>query len=857
MNIISKLTLRHLKENKKRTIVTIIGIAVSTALITAILVGAFSFFRFFGDISVTTSGNVHAVFNDLTDEQIQGLKADERVLYAGVSDTNSDVSGVMLENDKELRYRTGNIAYGDTDYFKEMIVSDYEGRLPENANEIAVEAEFLKDNGLSLQVGDTLDFVIGNRYSIDENGEKIYWAGGWRSGESFEEVTRVSCTITAILHNNRPTGGYDIVRGLENGGVTAKNAIRICLKDLDHKAISQIKQIAKDYGVSDYSWNTEIMISVFSIEGGGESYKALFAMIGIALAIVILTSVVLIYNSFGMSLTEMIRYLGMLASVGATGKQKRFSIYYEAFILGIIGIVIGILIGILGCSLTLNILGHRILSSNMIVGTEGLNQAIPTQISLPVILIIVVITSLTIYVSAMVPAIKASKIMPVDALRQTNAIRVKAKRLRINPLVKVIFGYEGELAYKNIKRNGLKGTVITISIAVSVIMFLAISYFCDGLNRANYYDLNLPYQVLVSCSYDECEKLKAEIGEMKDVDRVFEGDFIAVPFKASEDVKQPANGDILNPQYLTSAYSNLYDNTDSFFIVVIDDEHFKNLLIENGLSEDKYLGEELRGVLLNNYFHEKNGDEIFNDGIIGQKLFYDDPVDNPPAVEIGDFVKYDEKDEIFRLLPKATVAVYVPASVYYEKAIINIPQDKLTCSICVVTSKHDSVYKNVSDMLEEGGYHNYSCSDMAESLAIMQTIVLIMRTGMYGFTILLTLIAIANIVNTISTGVILRRKEFAMYKSVGMDGIGFKKMIFLETLIYGIRALIIGLPIALILSFIMFNAMKKDLYTFDVNPVMYLTVIVGVFAVVGLSMLLGMRKIKNDNIIEALKEDMV
>ena len=804
-----------------------------------------------------TDGNVHAVFNNLTGEQIDNLKADDRIANAGVSDTDLAISGIQLDNDKEDRFRTGNIAYGDPDYFKQMIVSDYEGRFPENADEIAVEESFLADNDLDIQVGDTLDFIAGNRYSTDENGEKTYWAGNWNSSESFERLSEESCRVTAVLHGNRPTTGFDIIRGMDKGAVPVNNSVRICLENLDRTAIRQIKEIVGEYGITDYAINTEIMLSVFAFEGGSDSFRSLFLMMGIALAVVIGTAIILIYNSFGLSLAEKIRYLGMLASVGATGRQKRSSIYYESVLLGIPGIILGIILGLLGSYITLNLLGRRILESNMIAGTEGISGTIPLVVSLPLILVIAAGAAVTVLLSALVPALRASKITPVDALRQNNTIKVKSGRLKVNPLIKRIFGYEGELAYKNIKRNGLKGTVITVSIAVSIILFLSVNYFCKGVTRVNYYDLDLPYQLIVYCSYDEREKLKTDLKEMDGIQKVMSGDFIAFPFKTSKEVPQTANTDILNPDFLTDEYSNLYEKTEVFYVVIAEDEDFKELLKKNGLSERNYFDGELRGVLLNNYFHETRGSAIFNDDILGQKLMYDDPAGNPPAVEIGDFVKYDPAEDLFKMIPKATVSIYVPESMYFEKAVLNLSPDDLTVSYGVVTSEHTALYQKIGEMLQAEGYHNYSCSDLEESLETIKTFTLMLKTAMYGFTTLLTLIAIANIVNTISTGVILRRKEFAMFKSIGMTDRGFHKMIYLETFIYGIRALVTGIPVSLLISFFMYRSLESELFSFDIDWIMYALVILAVFAVVGFAMLLGIRRLKTDNIIEALKYDIV
>ena len=173
MNIIAKLTLRHLSGNMKRTIVTILGIATSTALISAILLGIFSFFRFFGSVAVQTDGYGHAAFYEVTKEQAAALKEDNRISTAGVRDATPQITGVRLDSGKEDRFRVGNILHGDTDYFEEMVISSYDGTLPANASEIAVEKKFMEENGLALQIGDTLTFDQGNRYSYDENGEII------------------------------------------------------------------------------------------------------------------------------------------------------------------------------------------------------------------------------------------------------------------------------------------------------------------------------------------------------------------------------------------------------------------------------------------------------------------------------------------------------------------------------------------------------------------------------------------------------------------------------------------------------------------------------------------------------------
>ena len=859
MNIVSTLTLRHLLGNKKRSIVTILGIVASTALISAIILGVFSFFKFFGYLSIQSDGNAQAQFSEITYEQYLSLSDDDRIDSVGLCDIQEQITGVRLNSGKEERFSIGNIEHVDSDYMSMRVVSGYDGVLPKDASEIAVEEQFLIDNGLeNLKIGDILTFEQGYRYIYDEDGQLVYIGGNYRSDEQFKAQSTETCTVTAILHGNKPTQSWDILRGLDEGYFpdTEKSQVIISLKNCDRTALKQLKSIVADYGIEKYDFNTEYLLSCFAFEGSGGSYRSFFVMMAVALAIVIATSVILIFNSIGMSLTERMRYLGMLASVGATARQKKSSIYFEGIILGIIGIPLGLLFGYVGTKITLAFLGSKILEADILVGAEGMRGSIPVVCEPSVIAVIVFFAAVTILISTFVPAIRAAKVMPIDALRQSNVIKVKAKSLRVNPLVRKIFGYEGELAYKNIKRNGVKGKVIIATIAVSVILFLTINFFCNAIARANQYEVDVPYQIVASCSLSECDRLRSEIEELESVDDVYSASMIEFLFrKAPESQEELANTDIADPKFLMHGFSDLKLN--GMDVVIADDDDFDRILTDNGLDKDTYYGDTLKGVLLNDYFREKKPSEIFNDEIVGQVLHYDKVQGNPPAIEIAALVKYDENNKIFDMTPKTSIAVYVPASMYYEKAKEVLSEDMLTMDLGVETSNPGEVHERIYSLLEAGGYHSYYCADLTGVLKAMDTITLMLKTAMYGFTILLTLIAIANIVNTISTGVLLRRKEFAMYKSVGLDNAGFKKMIRLETLLYGIKALIWGLSISLLLSYIMYMTFDSNLFTFNPDWLMYGITMIAVFGILGISMALSINKIKDDNIIEALKEDAV
>lgn len=860
MNIIKKLTLRHLKENKSRTVITTLGICISVAMITAVFVSIASFFNFFEKVSIYNGGDYHAEIWDTNKELRDTLKDDNKVGEVYFSaDINENISSYKIEGTKDY-LGTGSFIAADKGFFKNKVTCKYEGSFPENQNEIAVEQDFIEKNNLDWKIGDTVSIPVGIR-TLDDSEDAF--TGYYIQGEKFKKAGDKKFRVACILHNNLPTVySGEILRGLSQKELGNTGTVYIKLKEINFNSYFETEDVIANAietsGEScDYHINSDYLMTKLAICWGEEDSLAfvLFLTVCIILSIIIVASVFLIYNAFGMSLSERTRYLGMLCSVGATKKQIKKSVYFEGLFLGAIGIPIGILAGIGGIGVTLKIVMDRLISSNMINGAENLdvNMVIPIW----AIICIVLFSGFTIFISSVIPAHKASKITPIEALRQNKEFKLKAKKLKSPKIIRKIFGYEGELAHKNIKRNGRKSRVITASIIVSVVLFITVNYFCSLLMQSGIIDEGLPYQAEVYVEYKDKDKMLKAIEKVDGINDMYCVTCESSVFPGIEEGEGTGLSDeFCSKDALTSAYSNAFNDSIYTYINIIDDEDFNKLCSDNGINYREFYTNDpdadRKALLMNNISHTEDGSKVFNDNLVGNMLYDDSYREDFQSynIEIAGMVDYDSDNYACNLNPQNSVSLYIPVSMYFSSSFY----DPISpYSLGIETDKHEEVCEELHDICSNN--FNSGVIDIEEQRQAMNSTVFVLEVFIYGFIALITLITLANITNTISTGIDLRRKEFAMLKSVGTTQKGFYKMICLESILYAVKSLIIAIPLSIIASYGMNRMMASDMLPFTLDFKMYIAVIIAVFVVVGLSMLFSIQKIRKDSIIETLKED--
>lgn len=838
MNIINKLTLRHLKENKKRTVVTIIGIIISVAMITATCVSVTSLIHVFAQSEAYTGGNWHIELENADAGQIEKLEQNEDLQYVGVCKTLElgNQAAVRVDSGKKASVSVGDILAGNRDYFSAMFTASYQGKLPANENEIVVTREFLDKNGLSWQIGDTVRVELGRRVVKDTTGALQQITGSYAVGETFESGGPASYTLVGIAEkSNFPSGSAVLFRGLSQAEQSGGD-VYLTAKTLDRGTLDILKNALTKAGIApDYNLHVELFRYNYIVLESDATMVTLLSFSSVIMAIIIIASVMLIYNAFGISVSERSRYLGMLASVGATKAQKRRSVYFEGAVLGAFGIPLGFLAGIGGMAVTFRVLDPVFAKSGLNYENTSFTLSFPWWI-IPVIALLSIIT---IAISAYIPARRASRTTPIDALRQNTDVRVKAKKLRSPILVRKIFGYEGELAYKNMKRNGRKSRIITSSLALSIVLFLSVYSFCDMFSEATRLSAQNPYQVYAYVDLQDTDRFREEVSALGNFDKMYS----------------------VNATYgmgLTTAKDNFVNGYDRMFsseeggfplyLCYVDDNDFNAMCEENGINPKPfYKGNSM--VVMNCMEHTSSAAKIFSDSIIGTTFSSTKDANDPlTGYTVGALVPYRDTSYVYNLAAPVYVMAFAPVSAANLTGVYMIGFE---------TTQHEAFSEDVQDILENGNYADSGVMDMVSSIEMMNSTTLIMQVFLYGFITLMALISVANIFNTVSTSIDLRRKEFAMLKSVGVTPKGFNRMLRFESLFYGLKALIFGLPLGLLCSYFMQQILVAGSFDIAFYPDwrVYLGVTLAVFLIVGMSMWYATSKVKKDTIVETLKTE--
>ena len=853
MNILKKLTLKSLKLNKKRTIVTIIGIMLSTALICAVAGMITSVQKTLINYAKSHSGNYHVCFKNIPNDELKYIKE------------NKNVQDYFLS--KNVGY--GKLEKVENEYKPYIFVMEYdkkgleqggvtllEGRMPENSNEIVIPEHLIKSGRINYTIGEKITLNLGKRQTKDgleltqedalltDESEKTESSSTSKSEtEDLEEIVDTkehTYTIVGIIERSNYKGiegfsapGYTAISYMDNENDINTANISVLysnLKDFQKKTEDIKSVIEKNIGSSvTVSYNS----SLIDYEGGvsDTTMASLYSVGAVVIVIIILSSVFVIRNSFSISVSEKTKQYGMLSSIGATKKQIKKSVLYEGFYIGIIGIPLGILCGMLAVVILLQVV-------NVLLG-DSLNEKCVFSIPILAIIASIVISAITIYLSCILPARRASKISPIEAIRGNDDIKIKAKKVKTSKITKKLFGIGGAIASKNLKRNKKKYRTTVISLVVSISIFISLSSFLDyGGKIVNVYYKDLGYDISV---YDGTVENYNEIIKLDNVEEY------SYSYMTEGSVDINKYGSEFGKRIAKDS-----EETNSITIVLINNDYFKKFIEHLGIQSTNYKDIAIleddayeyidEKTVFENYYSLKTGDSIDITLTNGEKR----------TVKISK--KTDERPMGYKNVYSNGGYLFVSEDFIQDKS----DEKSFHMGSLVIKSQNPDELENEINNLKKTNnlYSKLYINNISKYVEENKKIILLISIFLYGFIAVITLIGVTNIFNTITTNMILRSKEFANLKSVGMTTKEFNRMIRLESILYGLKSLLIGIPLGLIGSYCIYNGIAKGLDFGYILPLKSIIIaIIFVFIIVGLTMKYSLNKINKQNIIETIRED--
>ena len=646
-----------------------------------------------------------------------------------------------------------------------------------------------------------------------------------------------------------------------------------------------------------YAYNTKVLL--YSGTAPFDSFlTAFYSLIAIIIALIVFGSVSLIYNAFSISVSERTRQFGLLSSVGATRKQLRRMVLFEALAVSIVGIPLGILVGIGGIGITLLLIGDKFFS---IVRVD-----IPMRlcVSWQAVVIAAAIALVTVLISAWIPSKRATRVSAVEAIRQSMDIKVSGRPVRTSKLAYKLFGLPGVLAGKHYKRNRKKYRTTVVSLFMSIVLFVSAAAFTD-------YMMESAEGGLASDQFDLIYAAESDASAAMTPDALLELLFSEQNVTGGTYTKkQFLQGDI-SREYVTAMYADRFSNFGmesedrapkelgiSGYLYFVADAEFNRLLEKYNLKEaDYYDRDNPLGIALDRNIEfdrrlEKyvTLDTLKGDGCVIEGLYYveidgyyrkDSRIDeNGNKVVL--YQNRDNENDIIELPYEESFAKYtlrsektieeapffvsrstpVAINMIYPYSMLEsvVPEAALNqfrnTEYFLTSSDHTASFENLATMLTENGLSSRQLFDYAANAETSRNVITIIRVFAYGFIVLISLIAAANVFNTISTNISLRRREFAMLKSVGMRQKGFRRMMNYECLLYGSKALLLGLPVSCGITYLIYRAVTTAYETSFHLPWAAIGIaVLSVFLVVFATMMYAMRKVKRDNPIDALKNE--
>ncbi|MEG1146329.1 MAG: ABC transporter permease [Bacilli bacterium] len=803
MKILNKITIKNLKLNKKRTTVTLISIILCSSLLFVIGLFISSARENIYAESVKETGTWHVTYKGITKKQANQI-----------NDAKIKKYNLKKINDKENIYQST--------YLLELNnMEDFEikrGRYPKSELEIIISNQKAKEENLK----------IGDKLKIEE----------------------IEYIIVGIYFNNYNSAFYnkEITSGLPNVLVTPikSNVMDATVTFNSNKHLyKKINDYSKKFGKKEIitpndCYYEDTIINKTYLESIGifkiDTTVALLSVFLLVILTVIGTfEIIILFNGFAISVADRKKSFGILTSLGAKTKEIFKSVVFETFSLAIIAIPLGFVLSIIFMKTGIFIV-NEILDLNQ---SKIVFSMYPIFIFIPAVFILIVL-----FFATYRNAYMASRISPIEAIRMNNDIKIKRKQVKTNKMIQKIFGIEGSLSYKTLKRNKGKYSNTTASISISIILFICVSTFLNYLVIKNnetfkeaYEDSNITISV---------EKYDKDF--IRDIKKIEEIDKLEIyRTTAALSIKQE------NKKY-TKEYLDLYkDNIDSNLELLYI---YTPLDISKTELENKYKINLKNPVYANNFKYNIYPEKKIIEGKVFKKT---KPINIDIYNRANNQIKMTIKD--IKVIDKCIniLDTNCNGKLIVNNDIMNKFDDNEIVNINIQSKSYKPLDQKIEKLIEK--YKNYDIEYNNPNMEKYNylKIIFAIKFVIYAFVLFISLISVTSIINTLNNSINNRKREFAILKSIGMSEKKFNKMIILESFILGVKALFYGLSISLLIVYFIIIESKSLSIIEDLKvpfPFTYIIIsIIITILIIIITNMFAINKIKKDNIIETIRND--
>lgn len=875
MNIMNEYTYNQIKKNKRHTISILVAVTIASALMFSLCIFLFSYWHSKVDTIIKAGGYWHGELN-------QSISGDK---LKAVED-NPEVEAVMVKGswitiqvpDAKKPYFL--LRDGNQEFWQDMNLKNSlsEGRLPETKDEIVVAKQFFEDNP-SYKIGDELELPVGNRMAENQALETRDYK---KEEENFDITGTRKCIIVGELDISAISAypGYIAMGYMDTADVQPSDELTVYMRFKHPRRIYEtLPAVAEDAGLTKdergqyaIKYNTELL-SLYGINEKGSDNSQLVILIAMAVILVVLvmgTFILIIYNAFSLSANSRVKELSILKSLGATPKQIKYSVLYEGFILWLIQSPVGIIIGYL--------FSYGIFSRmNGILKNTQDYKNMSLSFSWIVVAFSLLVSLITVLISASIPGRKMAKVPAVEGIEQSSS---KVKKQRNHRILNRLFGMEGELAGRQFSANrkSLRTAIVSLSLCLTLIVsyvnIISIYNLAKGSdNEVIEHDMNVTLKTIDEPD-PEMIKSISSLSEVKDsvIHRSIRGTTIVDSSQESEEFKAVGGFESIPMKYSVSK-----EDDDKYKIIVyiagLSDDSFRNYCNKIGVDADKYYSNQNMGILMDNTYHvsEESNDlvkvpmlnwDTKNSVNVSEQIFDFTQGNYEADMKIGDVTQVEPGDLD---LCRYSTAIIMPMEKYQQIAANFIEDRKLeanSLSIDLLVGDENSaevkekIDKICNSYLGSDDYTIWSLLEDKQQGDLKQKAT---SVAVYGVAIMIGVIGIFNAFTTISNNLQVHKREYAMLRSVGLTPEGLNKILLLEGMSFALYPVVISIPFILAICSYMLNmttiSWGEFMKVFKGWAVLAYTS--GIFASIFLAYYLSSKKVKEGNIIEAIKNEIV